>query len=54
MPQMNIFVVGIPGKLIVGILMLTLALPFYILLLEVVFNGLYTDLYRLLATIQAG
>lgn len=54
MPQMNIFVVGIPGKLIVGILMLTLALPFYILLLEVVFNGLYTDLYRLLATIQGG
>lgn len=54
MPQMNIFVVGIPGKLLVGIFMLTLALPFYILLLEVAFNGLYTDLYRLLAIIQAG
>jgi flagellar biosynthetic protein FliR len=48
MPQMNIFVVGIPGKIIVGIFVLSLALPFYMAFLEVVFNGMYSDLYRLL------
>ena len=48
MPQMNIFVVGIPGKIIVGIFVLSLALPFYMAFLEVAFNGMYSDLYRLL------
>ncbi|HWR07524.1 flagellar biosynthetic protein FliR [Sporomusa sp.] len=50
MPQMNIFVVGVPGKIIVGIFVLSLALPFYIGFLEVVFNGTFRDIYRLLAT----
>ena len=49
MPQMNIFVVGVPGKIIVGIFVLSLALPFYIGFLEVVFNGTFRDIYRLLA-----
>ena len=48
MPQMNIFVVGIPGKIIVGIFVLSLALPFYVMFLEVAFNGMYKDIYRLL------
>ena len=50
MPQMNIFVVGVPGKIIIGIFMLSLALPFYILFLEVAFNGMYNDIYRLLGS----
>lgn len=50
MPQMNIFVVGVPGKIIVGIFVLSLALPFYVMFLEVAFNGMYNDIYRLLAT----
>jgi len=49
MPQMNIFVVGVPGKIIVGLFVLSLALPFYILFLEVAFNGMYKDIYRLLS-----
>jgi len=52
MPQMNIFVVGVPGKIIVGIFVLSLALPFYILFLEVAFNGMYKDIYRLLANLN--
>ncbi|HWR43152.1 flagellar biosynthetic protein FliR [Sporomusa sp.] len=50
MPQMNIFVVGVPGKIIVGIFVLSLALPFYIGFLEVVFNGTFHEIYRLLGT----
>lgn len=49
MPQMNIFVVGVPGKIIVGLFVLSLALPFYIMFLEVVFSGMYKDIYRLLS-----
>ena len=49
MPQMNIFIVGIPGKIMVGMFVLTLALPFYILFLEVAFNAMYADIYHLLA-----
>lgn len=52
MPQMNIFVVGVPGKIIVGIFVLSLALPFYILFLEVAFNGMYNDIYRILSVLR--
>ncbi|VBB08080.1 type iii secretion system inner membrane r protein [Lucifera butyrica] len=49
MPQMNIFVVGIPVKIAVGLFVLSLAIPFYVVFLEVVFNGMYRDVYHLLA-----
>ena len=48
MPQMNIFVVGMPGKIIVGIFILSLALPFYIAFLEVIFSEVFHNMYRLL------
>ena len=52
MPQMNIFVVGIPAKLIIGIFALMMALPFYIAMLEVGFGGMYRDVYRLLSIVH--
>lgn len=52
MPQMNIFVIGVPAKIIVGIFALSMALPFYIVLLEVGFNGMYQDIYRLLSALR--
>ena len=48
MPQMNVFVVGITGKIIVGVMMLFFALPFYVAFLEVGFEGLFRDVYRVL------
>jgi len=48
MPQMNIFVVGMPGKIIVGIFVLSLALPVYIAFLEVIFSDGFHNMYRLL------
>lgn len=48
MPQMNVFVVGITGKLIVGMIMLFLILPFYVSFLEAGFEGIYRDFYRVL------
>ena len=49
MPQMNIFVVGVPGKILVGLFVLSLALPFYIFFLEMAFNGMYKDIFRFLS-----
>jgi len=49
MPQMNIFVVGVPGKIIIGIFVLSMALPFYIFFLEMAFDGMYKNIFRLLS-----
>ena len=54
MPQMNVFVVGITGKLIVGIFMLFLILPFYIAFLEVGFEGIYRDFASILLIVGKG
>ena len=54
MPQMNVFVVGITGKLVVGIFMVFLILPFYVAFLEVGFEGIYRDFSRILLLVGKG
>ncbi|MBO4780197.1 MAG: flagellar biosynthetic protein FliR [Selenomonadaceae bacterium] len=44
MPQMNIFVVGIPMHLMIGTTMLAMMLPFYMLFLDVMFNEMYANI----------
>ena len=44
MPQMNIFVVGIPMQLTIGTLILAMVLPFYVLFLDVLFNEMYGNI----------
>lgn len=52
MPQMNIFVVGVPAKIFVGLFVLSISLPFYFAFLEVAFSGMYKDVYHLLELFQ--
>lgn len=52
MPQMNIFVVGIPAKIFVGLFVLSFALPFYILFLDVAFNEIQGNVLAVLRTLQ--
>ena len=52
MPQMNIFVVGIPMQLTVGVLILSMVLPFYVLFLDVVFNEMYGNITMALEALQ--
>ena len=52
MPQMNIFVVGVPGKIIIGLFVLSMALPFYIFFLEMAFDGMYKSIFSLLSFFQ--
>jgi flagellar biosynthetic protein FliR len=49
MPQMNIFVVGVPVKILIGLFVLSLALPFYIIFLEMAFDGMYKDIFQVLS-----
>ncbi len=44
MPQLNIFVVGIPMQLMIGMTMLSMLLPFYVLFLDVVFDAMYGNI----------
>lgn len=52
MPQMNIFIVGLPAKILVGIFVLMIGLPFYIMFLEVIFNGMLSNIYTALQAIS--
>lgn len=47
-PQMNIFMVGIPLKIAVGIFAIIIALPFYIMFLGYVFDNSYSDILKFL------
>ncbi|WP_338626176.1 flagellar biosynthetic protein FliR [Selenomonas sp. TAMA-11512] len=44
MPQLNIFVVGIPLQIIVGMVVLSILLPFYVMFLDVLFNETYEQI----------
>jgi len=52
MPQMNIFVVGVPAKIIIGLFVLSMALPFYIMFLGVMFSEMYSDIFIVLRALQ--
>ncbi len=44
MPQMNIFVIGIPLHLFLGTGVLMMLMPFYVLFLDVIFNDMYGNI----------
>lgn len=47
-PQMNVFVVGMPIQLGVGLIMLVVVLPLFVSFLHVLFRGMSEDIYTLL------
>lgn len=44
MPQMNIFVIGIPLHLFLGTGVLMILMPFYVMFLDVIFNAIYGNI----------
>ena len=50
MPQLNIFVVGIPMQIVVGLGTLMMLVPFFVMFLDVIFNEMYSHIS---ATLQA-
>lgn len=47
-PQMHIFIVAIPVKILIGLLFLAFSLPFFTLFIRQIFNGLGNDIVLLL------
>lgn len=45
MPQMNVFMVGLPVQLAMGVFMLMIVLPLYVTFLQTIFRGMFTDVY---------
>lgn len=54
MPQMNIFMVGMPAKILIGIFVLSMAFPFYIFFIEGLFNEMYKNLNQFMAILANG
>ena len=52
MPQMNIFVVGIPMQLMIGITVLSMIIPFYVLFLDVLFHEMYGNISLAIRALQ--
>jgi len=51
-PQMNVFVVGMPVQLGMGIFILMVVLPIYVTFLQVIFRGLFDDILRMLQLLK--
>lgn len=51
-PQMNVFVIGMPVQLAVGVFMTMIFLPLYVSFLHVLFNGMSTDIMTLLRLLR--
>ena len=52
MPQINIFVVGIPMHIMIGLFTLGILLPFYVLFLDGMFDGMYSNISAALQALQ--
>jgi len=53
-PQVNVFLVGLPVKIAIGITAMILILPAYIVALDVIFNGTYDNIFTILRGMWKG
>ncbi|WP_207751323.1 flagellar biosynthetic protein FliR [Anaeromonas frigoriresistens] len=54
MPQMNVFVVGMPLKIIVGILTIFITLPIYLIALQHIFDNMSGEIFNFLQLLMKG
>lgn len=54
MPQMNVFVVGMPLKIIVGLLIIAISIPVFYAITGKVFDGMIEDIYFILKSFVKG
>lgn len=47
-PQINVFIVGLPLKIAAGMVGMIIVMPLYVVALDVLFNGIYHNLFTLL------
>ncbi|WP_041701674.1 flagellar biosynthetic protein FliR [Gottschalkia acidurici] len=54
MPQMNVFIVGMPLKIMVGIFLIIVTLPGFFIALQHIFNNMHEEIFNFLKAIQKG
>ncbi|QXM06135.1 flagellar biosynthetic protein FliR [Crassaminicella indica] len=54
MPQMNVFVIGMPLKIIVGLMIIVLMIPLYVGVFENIFDHMFENLYEFLNLVSKG
>lgn len=54
MPQMNVFVVGMPLKIFIGIAVVMITIPLFLAILQNIFSNMNEEIYNLLKVIQKG
>ncbi|WIV10872.1 flagellar biosynthetic protein FliR [Proteiniborus sp. MB09-C3] len=54
MPQMNVFIVGMPLKIFIGIATIIITLPLFIATLQNIFSNMYEEIFNFLKVIQKG
>lgn len=54
MPQMNVFIVGMPLKILVGMFLIITTLPIFFITLQHIFNSMYEEIFNFLKVIQKG
>jgi len=47
-PQLNVFVVGLPFKIILGVVVMMISIPAFIMLLQALFNNMNSEMFNLL------
>lgn len=47
-PQLNVFVVGMPLKILLGLIVIVLTVPMFVSLVETLIRGMDSDMYRIL------
>ncbi|MBS4536036.1 flagellar type III secretion system protein FliR [Clostridium sp. D2Q-14] len=53
-PQMNVFVVGMPLKIVVGLLTIFITLPIYLIALQHIFNNMSGEIFNFLQLLTKG
>jgi flagellar biosynthetic protein FliR len=51
-PQMNVFIVGMPLKIIVGFIIMIFTMPLYILALQHIFNNMFEEIFNFFKALQ--
>jgi len=47
-PQMNVFIIGLPGKIAAGMVGMIMVMPTYLIALDLIYNGIFNNLLTLL------
>lgn len=54
MPQMNVFIVGMPFKIFIGLFVILFTLPLFIIALQHMYNNMYEEIFNFLKVFKKG